>query len=91
MDPAVNTRATVNLEAGYYYMEIYHVNYGGRGYLKTSVEVPSNNSQLKWQTSEISSFTSGSIVTPETWSYTMPGAVGGSYKLKIIRTDRNTL
>ena len=33
----------------YYYMEFYHVNSGGPGFVKVSVSVPNTDPQLGWQ------------------------------------------
>ena len=42
------------LEGGkYYYTELYQVNGGSTGFLKVSVSVPNNNTDLLWQTHEV--------------------------------------
>ena len=44
----------ITFSAGrYYYMEVYHVNTGGVGYLKISVEVPNSDVSLNWQRYEV--------------------------------------
>lgn len=44
----------IALEAGkYYYMEVYHINSVGNGYLKVSVEVPNSDATLSWQRHEV--------------------------------------
>lgn len=40
----------------YYYMEVYHTNSAGAGYLKISVEVPNTNIELGWQSHEVNQF-----------------------------------
>ncbi len=44
-------RKSLTLAAGkYYYMEVYHINSGGTGFMKISVEVPNTDTSLIWQT-----------------------------------------
>ena len=49
----------ITLEAGkYYYMELYHINSAGDGFVKISVEVPNSDTSLSWQRHEVNQFTS---------------------------------
>ena len=54
------------LEGGkYYYMELYHVNGWGTGFLKISVSVPNDNTELLWQTHEVNQFSTSFTNDPE--------------------------
>ena len=44
------------VQGQYYYMELYHVNGGGAGYMRMSVQVPNTNADLKHQTHEVIHF-----------------------------------
>jgi len=81
-------RSQVTLEAGeYYYMEVYHVNNGGNGHFRISVETPNTDQSLNWHTHEVTSVSTSLTVDPEEFTYTMDGATGGYYKLRIVRYE----
>lgn len=75
----------------YYYMELYHVNNGGDGYLKISAEVPNQDHSLEWQTHEVNQFRTSFVNDPEIRKYTLDGATNGTFKLFLLRMDPNTL
>ena len=53
------------LEGGkYYYMEVYHINIAGGGFLKISTSVPNNNTNLLWQTHEVNQFSTSIVNEP---------------------------
>ena len=68
-------------------MEVYHVNNQGAGSFKISVEVPNTNDQMNYQSYEVTSFTTKLVPDPEEFTYTMIGATGGSYSMKITRYE----
>ena len=71
----------------YYYMELYHVNNGGDGYLKVTAEVPNSDYSLEWQTHEVNQFETSFINDPEIRRYTLDGATNGTFRLYLLRMD----
>lgn len=67
IDVATAESAYISLEAGkQYYMEIFHINYGGPGKFSLSVEVPNTDINVqKYQTYEVHTITTSAIEDPE--------------------------
>ena len=72
-------------------MEVYHVNVGGGGFLKVSVSVPNNNTDLLWQTHEVNQFSTSFVNEAEIREFRLEGATNGTFDLFIKRLNRATL
>jgi len=67
--------ASVTLEAGKsYYIEAYHINYGGSGFFNLAVEVPNSNTDALFQTYQVDKISLSADVQPELYRYTVSGA-----------------
>lgn len=78
--------ATVALQEGMsYYLEAYHINWGGTGNFRIEVSVPSNDSALSFQTYQVDEILLNSTVQPEVLVYTMAGGSNGTFNIRIFR------
>jgi len=78
----------VTLQAGLsYYIEVYHINYGGSGFFNLEVDVPNNIATLPFQAYEVVNITTNATVQPEVVTFSMVGGSTGGINLKLVRTD----
>jgi hypothetical protein len=83
-----NTEATVQLQGGKsYYLEAYHIDLGGVGFMNMEVEVPNSNTQAIFQANEVAYITTNASVQPEVKVFSMTGGSTGTIQLEILRTD----
>ena len=75
---------TVTLQAGKsYYIEVYHINYGGSGALKVSVQVPNTDQTLTWQTHAVHRLELNYTNDPEVVQFNQSGGTGGQINLTV--------
>lgn len=71
-------------EGDSYYFEIYHQFYSP-AFFKLIVDVPNNNTKLKYQSYQVQRFVLNATVQPEQILYSMIGATKGFLNLRITR------
>ena len=74
------------LEAGkYYYMELYHVNTQGVGYIKIRAEVPNTDGSLKWKRDQVSHIETTFTNQAEIKSFEVNGVTDptGTFEIKL--------
>jgi hypothetical protein len=77
--------ANVTLQAGKsYYMEVYHINLGGTGFLRVSAQVPNTDASLLWQTHAVHRLDLTFTNDPEVVQFNQTGGTGGSINLTVI-------
>lgn len=67
-----------------YYIEVYHINNAGDGYLRVSVQVPNSDSSLFWQTHAVQKLTLSYNNDPEVLNFTQTGGTGGLVNLTCV-------
>lgn len=83
--------ATISLTGGKsYYIEVYHINYAGPGFLEISVEVPNTDPKAIFQVYEVDKIITGSTVQSEVMVFTMTASTSGTIQLEITRTNADT-
>lgn len=80
-----SAEASVTLQAGKsYYIEVYHINLGGPGYLKVSTQVPNQDTSLNWQTHTVQRLDLSYTNDPEIVRFTQTGASSGQINLTVV-------
>ena len=83
------------LEAGkYYYMELYHVNTGGNGFIKIRAEVPNADASLKFGRSQVMHIETSFTNQPEIIEFELDNvdaSLTGTFALTLTRFNMATL
>jgi hypothetical protein len=85
------TSDPIALNAGdYHWMEVYHMNSGGNGYMMVSVEVPNTNDTHANTVYEVQNLSIAVESDPEIFKFTIANANAGSFNLRLIRKNSKT-
>lgn len=76
---------SVTLSAGKsYYIEVYHINLGGSGFLRVAASVPNVDTTLTWQTHAVHKLDLSFTNDPEIVQFNQTGGTGGQINLTVV-------
>lgn len=71
------------VEGNSYYIEVYHLNFAGPGYLKVEAQIPNNDNTLVWQTHAVHKLVLNYTNDPEIIEFTQTGGLSGVINLTV--------